>query len=76
MQNNRGKYTSFSKFFWKKLFVQKRYSVFVDYAVLILPSIYKGMGEHFWQPFLRIFQCPPLCMEWEGVFFRVTTNIL
>ena len=58
------------------LFAQKSYSVFVDYAVLILPSIYKGMGEHFLQPFLRIFQCPPLCMEWEGVFFKVALNVL
>ena len=66
----------FLQIFWKKLFAQKSYSVFVDYSVLILSSIYKGMGEHFLQPFLRIFQCPPLCMEWEGVFFRVAINIM
>ena len=37
------------------LFAQKSYSVFVDYSVLILPSIYKGMGKVKSKPEIQFF---------------------
>ena len=48
----------FLQIFGKKLFAQKSYSDFVDYAVLILPSIYKGMGEVKSKPEIQFFETP------------------
>jgi hypothetical protein len=37
---------------------QKSYSVFVDYSVLFLPSIYKEMGEVKSKPEILFFETP------------------
>ena len=37
---------------------QKSYSVFVDYSVLILPSIYKRMGKVKSKPEIQFFETP------------------
>jgi|GEM_PF-6512020 len=73
-QKNQGNISLFKKFFENLPLLQKGLFGFVDYALLILPSIYKGMGEHFLQPFFKNFSMPLIYMDkmkpFGGMFIK------
>ena len=70
-QKNQGNYKPFQKVFWKSASFTKGLFGFVDYAFLILPSIYKGIGERFLQPFFKNFSMPLTYMDKMKPFGRV-----
>lgn len=54
-QKNQGNYKPFQKVFWKSASFTKGLFGFVDYALLILPSIYKEMGKVKSKPEIQFF---------------------